>query len=458
MTFFDNKQVFFRSFSKFYLLNNPYCLIDGSYGFLFDFYIVVWYILVNYILRGEWTKMNKKLKVGIESSQNLNISMLILQCIGIIAVVLGHANLGGGQVYSFIFSVFPYYSWHMPFFIFISGYFFNRDLPVGKYIVKKLRNHLLPALLVNAAFGVLSMHMKKFGLTGYGGTITWKSLFVTPFTSGYEFRINVSLWFIFALFVIEIVSCLMDRIARKRADIPYLIVTFIVAGFCCYMAFYKYDSIQNEFLCAGVRFGFLMFFFWLGICYRRYFEKVLQSVLNIKISLIIFVVQALVLGITGYKIIYYTREMKLSTITVPHGFWVAIVAPVIAIVFFLGIAYSLSPYLKESKILSEFGRNTKYVVYYHQFLFVFFSIVLGALIKLNVLPEIPGFSFETLYSNKYYTGGNAAISWFIVVHSVLLPVVVCGRLKKLKWYIKALIYLCIFALTVLVLFLASKVI
>lgn len=402
--------------------------------------------------------MKKKLKVNVENPQNLNASFLILQCIGVIAVVLGHAALGGGRISGFLSSVFPYYSWHMPFFIFISGYFFNRDLPIGKYIAKKVKNHLVPALLVNAACGVLYVCMKKFGLISYGGTVTWKSFLVTPFTSGYQFYINVSLWFIFALFVIEVISCLMDRLARHKADIGYLIFTFALLVFCSIIAFYKYNSIQNEYLNAAVRLGFLMFFFWLGVCYRRYFEKLFKPWLNVKISLLIFVVQSFVLGITGYNISFYTRNMNFTIITVPHGFWVPIVATVNAIIFFLGIAYSLAPYLEGSKLLSDFGRNSKYVVYYHQFLFVFFSNILGALIRLNVLPEIQGFSFDKLSTNCYYTGTNPAISCFIVVLSTLLPVIVCSRIKKLKWYFAAAVYLGILALVMLILFLASKAI
>ncbi len=390
--------------------------------------------------------------------QKQNTVMLILQCIGIMAVVFGHADFGGKDIPNFLNVAFPYYSWHMPFFIFISGYFFNRQLPAGKYIIKKLRSHLLPALLVNAACGVFSLCLKRFGLTEYGQEITLKALFVTPFTSGYQFYINVSLWFIFTLFVIEVIACLMDRIARNKADLAYLIITLAVSLYCCYRAFYDHEGTREEFFNAGLRLGFLMFFFWLGVCYRKYFEKIFQSVLSIRLSALLFVAQAVILGLTQWDITYNTRDMDLRSITASHGFLVAVVAPVTAIIFFLGIAYSLASRFEGSRLLQEVGRNTKYVVYYHQFLFIFFSIMMGVLIKLNILREIPGFSFEELYENQYYSGGNLAITCVISLLSILLPIVVCRFIKKQRRYIGAAIYLGLFLLIVAMLYLAGRVI
>lgn len=393
----------------------------------------------------------------IEDLSKQNTAMLILQCIGILAVVFGHADFGGTDIPNFLNVAFPYYSWHMPFFIFISGYFFNRQLPAGKYIIKKLQSHLLPALLVNAACGVFSLCLKKFGLAQYGQEITLKSLLITPFTTGYQFYINISLWFIFTLFVIEAIACLMDRLTRARGDFVYLGITLALSILCSCWAFYDYEGTRDEYFNAILRLGFLMFFFWLGVCYRRYFEKFVRSVLNAKWSVLLFLLQAVVLGITGWGITYNTRDMDLRDISVPNGFWVAIIAPITAILFFLGIAYSLAPYLKKSKMLPEVGRNTKYVVYYHQFFFVFCAIMMGVAMKRKVLPKIPGFSFKRLYTDQYYSGGNLAITCAVALLSIILPVYICRFIKKQNKLVAAAIYLGLFCLTIGMLYLAGRV-
>ena len=58
-----------------------------------------------------------------------------LKAIGILAVVLGHIASPLG---SFIFS------WHMPLFFVISGFFINFDLPFKNFILKDLKRLMVP--------------------------------------------------------------------------------------------------------------------------------------------------------------------------------------------------------------------------------------------------------------------------------------------------------------------------
>ena len=72
--------------------------------------------------------------------QKSNEKMMILSCIGIIIVVLGHT----GNAFELASSIFPYYSSHMALFIFISGYFYDDKYEknvFGKdgYIVKNVK-------------------------------------------------------------------------------------------------------------------------------------------------------------------------------------------------------------------------------------------------------------------------------------------------------------------------------
>ena len=371
--------------------------------------------------------------------QGFNTTMLLMQCIGIIAVVFGHADIGGDDIPNLLNFAFPYYSWHMPFFVFISGYFFNRTKTFYKYIGGKLKTHLLPAFIVNLVSGVFSYLLKAYEITNYGQDITLKSLFVTPFTTGYQFYINVSLWFVFALVVIEIVACLMDRLARGKGDVVFLIVTFFASLYCSFKTYYDFDGTRGEYYNAVLRFGFLMFFFWLGVCYRKYGEKALKKFINYKTSIVIFIVQALILELTNSYINVNVRDMRLTSISVPNGFWVAVVSPIVATVFFLGVCYSLAPYLKTSKPLIAFGRGTKYVMYYHQLIFVLFSLLFGVLKKLNLF-VLDGFLFEKMKNSNYYTGGNLAVTCVIAVLALILPVVVCRFIDKQKLYLRVILY------------------
>lgn len=385
--------------------------------------------------------------------KELNTSMLIMQCIGIISVVFGHADTGGEDIPNIFNIAFPYYSWHMPMFIFISGYFFNRTLNTKDYIIKKLRTHLLPAFIVNAVSGLFSFLILIFGLADYGRPITFQSLFVTPFTLGDQFRINVSLWFIFALVIIEILACVMDRLAHGKASPIYLAATFLTCLYCCIRIYYDHNGTRDEFINALLRLGYLMFFFWLGICYRQYAEPHIKKFLNVKSSLVIFSLQAAFLGITEYKITTNVRDMNFIPITIPDGFWVAIAAPITATIFFLGISYSLSGYLGNSRALAILGRNTKYIVYYHQLCFVLFSIAAAVLSHRGIL-TLKGFSLGEMRTSAYYTGGNLAVTCIVAIFSIVLPVVLCRWIDKQKKQTAFILYASISLLIVLYLYIA----
>ena len=74
-------------------------------------------------------------------SKQKNIKFLILQTIGIILVVLGHK--GGINLFT---DWFPIYSFHMPLFIFISGYFYktNSESNLIAFIKNKSKRLLIP--------------------------------------------------------------------------------------------------------------------------------------------------------------------------------------------------------------------------------------------------------------------------------------------------------------------------
>ena len=388
------------------------------------------------------------------NKNNLNTAMLILQVVGIVAVVMGHIDIGGEKLPNILNLAFPYYSWHMPFFIFVSGYFFNRTQKWGGYILKKVKTHLLPALAVNAVCGLFSMTLKRLDLTDFGQDITLDALFVKPFTTGYQFFIDVSLWFIFSLFLIEVVACTMDRLVRGKGDLIYLVITLAVALYCSYRCFYDPQGTKEEFLNMGLRQGYLMFFFWLGACYKRYAEGFCKKIFNYKTSIAIFAVQAIYLGMTGYKITTNVRNMVIKSITVPDGYWVSIVAPITATIFFLGLAYQLAPYLGESKLLATIGRNTKYIVYYHQLIFTLFAVGLGALITAGYI-DIPGFDFARMRASNYYTCGNLALTAVIGIIAFAVPLIIGVFLKKQKLPIKIAGYALLTGLVMLILYLSS---
>jgi len=151
--------------------------------------------------------------------------------------------------------------------------------------------------------------------------------------------------------------------------------------------------------------------------------------------------------------------MKFTEITVPNGFWVPIVIPLIGIAFFLSISYHLSPYLKNSRTIRWISTNSRYIVYWHQLCFILFSFLLYALFKLNVLPKIEGFSHSDLYKKQYYVSKNNFVAMINVIFSIVMPIWVCTSLKKIKRkWVAALVGIGIVALVIGYLWLVHSII
>ena len=116
--------------------------------------------------------------------EKTNKKMMILSFIGIVLVVLGHT----GDGFRMGSDIFPYYSFHMALFIFISGYFYNpknEDNIWGTngYIAKKVTKLLIPYFIWNLVYGIIVVICRKFDIISYGEAINFDSFFIRPWTT-----------------------------------------------------------------------------------------------------------------------------------------------------------------------------------------------------------------------------------------------------------------------------------
>ena len=94
------------------------------------------------------------------SRQNFNLLISFLQVFGILLVVIGHSFYGASKD-NFIITWI--YSFHMPLFMFISGYLFAYTMKLkgkslytmsweecGKFIVKKIRRLMIPYVAISS--------------------------------------------------------------------------------------------------------------------------------------------------------------------------------------------------------------------------------------------------------------------------------------------------------------------
>ncbi|MFW2488469.1 acyltransferase family protein [Clostridium chromiireducens] len=152
----------------------------------------------------------------------------ILKGLGIILVILGHLEiptLMKAWIYSF----------HMPMFFFLSGLVWNskyNELSVRDFVTKKIRSLLWPYLtfsIIYLLYNILmSLLLKQFNLIKI-----IKEIIATLY-SNYIFEVNYIgvLWFLGALFVVEILYFLISRFDDRRIRIALLILCVFLGHVC----------------------------------------------------------------------------------------------------------------------------------------------------------------------------------------------------------------------------------
>lgn len=137
-----------------------------------------------------------------------------LQFFAIMMVVCGH--LGYEDFFSF--SVFPFYSFHMPLFVFISGYLFKDQhaeiFPIT-FLLKKIRKLLFPFYICLIFNGLLTNWLLKKGLIHFGQTMTLENFIIYPWTYGPKYSFTAAYWFIPVFFLCIVIHQMVYFILVK---------------------------------------------------------------------------------------------------------------------------------------------------------------------------------------------------------------------------------------------------
>ena len=138
-----------------------------------------------------------------------NREFRVFSALGILLVVAGHLGYDLFEVGG----LFPYYSFHVFIFVFISGYFYKPESKekIIKYIGKKAVSLLVPYFIWNLVYGVVTMLMHSAGF-GIGQELSFATLFIDPFMGGHQFMYNFPAWFVPVLFLIEVINVVMRKV------------------------------------------------------------------------------------------------------------------------------------------------------------------------------------------------------------------------------------------------------
>lgn len=356
-----------------------------------------------------------------------NQTFRILSAIGMILVVAGHLGYNlfdwGG--------LFPYYSFHVFLFLFISGYFYREEAEnqIGRYIIGKCKTLLLPYFLWNLCYGVITELLHKAGFT-IGQELSFYTLILAPFEGGHHFMYHFPAWFVPVLFVIEVINVGMRKLLNLlRLNKEWLIFTgcLIMGIATVYLAIgghvWGYYQIPGRVL-------FMLPGFQMGRMYRRYLEK--HDTLPDKIYFPIVI--ALQLCIT-----FSCGGLAFSAVWVTsfaNGPIVPYLTIMTGIALWLRISKLLTQLPSLAKPLVYLGRNTFSVMMHHIFSFFLLNcLFFGLHLFFPVFREFDKTLFFSDVNYLFLPAGDVG-KWLYLIAGIGLPLLLEGFILQIKKRIK----------------------
>lgn len=219
----------------------------------------------------------------------------IMKGIAILLVVLGHsvpdqASASGIASYSLYLMRTIIYSFHMPVFFFVAGYFMHIPLKEGfqKFIKDKSIRLMVPYFTIGLLYFPFKLLLSKFANQQIHPQDIWK-IFIGINPDG-------ELWFLYCLFFISILIALLV----KRVSLGLLIISFIISIFSENINIFSMPMV-SEIL-------YFQFFYIFGLYIKKYMLLDYMKSLGIALtSLVIF-------SIGNYALLHDINVLKILTL------------------------------------------------------------------------------------------------------------------------------------------------
>lgn len=351
-----------------------------------------------------------------ERQETYNVVFGVLSALAILMIVAGHL----GYDILTVGGLFPYYSFHVPLFMFISGYFYRAEEEEHPfvYLKKKAKRLLLPYFIWNVVYGILAAALRAFRGFGFGEAVSLKTLFVTPFLNGYQFILNYAAWFVPVLFIVEVMNlCMRLLLGRLHLNKEWLILIGTLFVGMLVVQFAIGGRVWGLYKTPG-RILFLYPCFQMGQFYKKKLEShdTLGNVPYFAVVLGVQVLLHLCCNGLAYSSVWCTGFA--------NGPVIPYVTVVSGIAFWLRVAKILAP-LCGGSFLLHLGRNTYAVMMHHVMAFMLVKMALAGIAACT--GYLADFDFVRFYSDidyYYLVKGSEAFQMVYLAAGVGLPLLV----------------------------------
>lgn len=303
-----------------------------------------------------------------------NKQFMILSAIGIIQVVMCHL----APDIKITGYIFPFTSFFMPMFVFISGYFYTtkKEDNILKTIWQKFKKIMIPFFVINLCYGIINTILRNVGIINYGADINLYTLFIQPFINNSQFIFDFPSWFIPAFFTTYVVYLLIHKLCTKIKLNEYILLIIMLIGNM--FAVYNQNIARFEDIrCLLLRVLFLLPFLHIGYLYKTKWQKYEEKVKT-------WILLPMVIGINIISILifknicYDLHEFSSFIINAPY---LPILTFITGTLFWLRISKLLEKYIGENKLVNYISNNTFSIMSHHLFWAFMFNM---ALYLLNV--------------------------------------------------------------------------
>jgi fucose 4-O-acetylase-like acetyltransferase len=352
-----------------------------------------------------------------------NLKFTYLKAIGIILVVLGHSG-GGGILNNLWDGWFPPYSFHMPLFVFVAGYFYEEILSAAKYVWKRFRRLIIPFYGWNLFYGILITILVLMGVTNVGNPITLQNFLVNPWVtgdSGYAF--NYAAWFAIWLFSVQAVYTVIRKTIKLRNEYVLFVGCLAVGLAGTYLS--TIGLYSQSLVAQLIKLLFGLPFIQLGYLYRVKLEKYDKP--SVGSLIFVFIVQGVIIGVFQSQFPFgfvvaggVFNSVYLPFITSLTGIW-----------FWLQVSAILSSKLGSIKVLRYIGNHTWDIMVHHMFAFWLLNTFFFAI-------AFSGFSVVQYRTNilyEYIINGDTHFLIFYALVGLIVPLLIFRIQSKIrvKW-------------------------
>lgn len=352
-----------------------------------------------------------------------NRQFRILSALGIIFVVAGHL---GYNLFD-IGGLFPYYSFHVFVFLFVSGYFYKEEAErdIFGFVRKKCTTLLAPYFLWNLFYGILAQVLHGAGFS-LGENLSFKTLFLSPFIDGHQFLYNFPAWFVPALFLVELINVLMRKVLRAlHLNNEWLIFTGCLILGIITIQLAIGGHVWGLYKLPG-RLLLMLPGFQMGRIYKEKLE--VHDTLPNGIYFLIVIGAQLLISIScaglAFGVVWVT--------SFANGPVVPYLTVITGIAFWLRIARIISGIPGLSEKLVFIGRNTYSVMMHHAAVFM---LMKGFFYLCSLLtPLCETFDQELFLTDinyVYLVGGTEASKWIYLLAGIYIPLLMVKKEEKI---------------------------